>query len=70
MTNQGRAFAHPLSLLANSHGQLAVKKVTLLSLHPSSLAAGAKIVTLTPDPTINEIKRDIGPPARFDIFLF
>ena len=46
-----------------------MKKVALLSMHPSTVATGEKIVTLIPDPTINDIKREIGPPARLDPLL-
>ena len=38
-------------------------------MHPSTVATGEKIVTLIPDPTINDIKREIGPPARLDPLL-
>lgn len=46
-----------------------MKKVALLSLHSSAVESGEKIVTLIPDPTINDIRRDIGPPAKLDPLL-
>jgi alpha-tubulin suppressor-like RCC1 family protein len=60
LTSNGRAFASPSSLLGNSHGQLAVRKVTVL---------GEQIVNLVPDPRINEVIRETAPPARLDPLL-
>lgn len=69
LTSSGRAFASPLNLSANSHGQLAVKKVALLSVPSSRLESGAQLVTLIPDPRINEVIREVGPPPRLDPLL-
>lgn len=69
LTTKGRSFALPLSLSANSYGQLGARHVQLLSLHPTALSAGALSVTLAPAPTINDPAPLPPPPANLDPLL-
>jgi hypothetical protein len=62
LTSTGRAFALPLSLSANTFGQLGVRSVELLSPpHPGSSPASGLSVRLDPDERLNE-PRDLIPP--------
>ncbi|GAA5867529.1 hypothetical protein JCM8547_001209 [Rhodosporidiobolus lusitaniae] len=72
LTSIGRSFAVPLSLKANSHGQLGVRAVSLLAPpHPGSSAVGSLSVRLEPDERLNERARDATPlpPKRVDPLL-
>lgn len=69
LTSSGRSFALPLDLTANTYGQLGVRRVQLLSLHPSTVSSGALSVTLAPDPTINDPAPLPAPPANLDPLL-
>ncbi|GAA6016972.1 hypothetical protein JCM10207_007867 [Rhodosporidiobolus poonsookiae] len=69
LTSSGRAFALPLSLAANEHGQLGVRTVTLLSPpHPGSSPTSGLTVRLDPDERSNEVARD-PPTKRIDPLL-
>lgn len=69
LTSAGRSFALPLDLQANAFGQLGVRRVQLLSVHPSALSSGAYSATLAPPPSINEPAPLPGPPAKLDPLL-
>ncbi|GAA6043414.1 hypothetical protein JCM8097_008580 [Rhodosporidiobolus ruineniae] len=62
LTSAGRSFALPLSLSANTHGQLGVRSVTLLAPpHLGSSATSGLSVRLEPDERLNEMTRDTTP---------
>ena len=71
LTSNHRAFAAPINLLANSHGQLGVRQSNLFTLPSPSTAAmiPTKLVTMVPDPTINDTRGDYQPPAKLDPLL-
>ncbi|SCZ95831.1 BZ3500_MvSof-1268-A1-R1_Chr8-1g09826 [Microbotryum saponariae] len=70
LTSTGRSFGLPLDLSANVFGQLGVRNVQLLSLHSTSVSSGAVRVKLNPDPTLNEVRRELpAPPTRIDPLL-
>ncbi|KAM0753720.1 RCC1/BLIP-II [Meredithblackwellia eburnea MCA 4105] len=64
LTSKGRAFATPVTLSANKFGQLGVRRVTLLALHPSALASGAQVALLIPETHLNDLKFAIPPPPK------
>ncbi|SGY40840.1 BQ5605_C003g02430 [Microbotryum silenes-dioicae] len=70
LTSTGRSFGLPLDLSANVFGQLGVRNVQLLSLHSTSVSSGTVRVKLNPDPTLNEVRRELpAPPTRIDPLL-
>lgn len=69
LTSAGRSFALPLDLQANAFGQLGVRRVQLLSLHPSALSSGAVSTVLAPPSSINEPAPLPAPPAKLDPLL-
>ncbi|KAK4698803.1 hypothetical protein P7C70_g7468, partial [Phenoliferia sp. Uapishka_3] len=64
VTSAGRSFASPINLAANRYGQLGVRRVTLLSIHPSSVASGGQHVQLIPDAGLNERRNILPPPPK------
>lgn len=74
LTSNYRSFASPLSLTGNAYGQLAVKKCTIVSSTPNSTSEdntelSEQTVTLIPDPHMNDIKKELPPPAKLDPLL-
>ncbi|KAL8290644.1 hypothetical protein RQP46_002902 [Phenoliferia psychrophenolica] len=69
VTSKGRAFATPINLSANKYGQLGVRHVALLSLHPTTLSSGSQHVSLIPDLMLNERAPPPPPPKRIDPLL-
>ncbi|GAA5911612.1 uncharacterized protein JCM6883_002422 [Sporobolomyces salmoneus] len=75
LTSHGRSFSLPLSLSANTFGQLGVRTVHLLTpRHPASAPTGWGLtVRLEPDERLNEVGRDkdrrIQPPKNLDPLL-
>ncbi|KAK4053677.1 hypothetical protein OIV83_001333 [Microbotryomycetes sp. JL201] len=68
LSSAGRTFAMPLDFSANSHGQLGVRRVQLLSLHPSTVSSGAVQTTLAPPADIND-PQPIPMPKKLDPLL-
>lgn len=61
-------------MTGNAYGQLAVKKCTVISSTPNSTSPddselSEQIVTLIPDPHMNDIKKELPPPAKLDPLL-
>ncbi|GEM09427.1 mitochondrial protein [Rhodotorula toruloides] len=72
LTSRGRSFALPLCLSANTHGQLGVRSVHLLSPpHPGSSASGDLTIRLEPDERLNEMgwEKLPPPPKKLDPLL-
>ncbi|BGO89335.1 hypothetical protein NBRC10512_001742 [Rhodotorula toruloides] len=72
LTSRGRSFALPLCLSANTHGQLGVRSVRLLSPpHPGSSASGELTIRLEPDERLNEMgwEKLPPPPKKLDPLL-
>lgn len=72
LTSRGRSFALPLCLSANTHGQLGVRSVRLLSPpHPGSSASGELTIRLEPDERLNEMgwEKTPPPPKKLDPLL-
>lgn len=70
LTSEGRSFALPLSLSANTHGQLGVRAVTLLSPpHLGSSPSSGLAIRLDPDERLNDPPPPPSQPKNLDPLL-
>lgn len=58
MTSYGRAFAAPITLAANTHGQLGIRRVRLSSQQKDGIGEGELMATLSP------IALEYSPPPK------